>query len=201
MKKKIKFLTIFVAILCLIPTIAFAKEKVNVYMFRGEGCGYCARAIAYFRTLQEDEDYKDKFNVVTYEVWNDANNSKLMAAVADELGKTVNGVPFIIIGSKTFNGYAANYNEDIEKAIDDNYDSKSYSDVVAKVIKDNDYEEKATVTTLDDIKETTTEESSNNTSTSNSKTESEEKSNTGIIIGICCVFIGGLGALIFVSRS
>ena len=198
--KNLKKLTILViALVCFVPSVVFAKDKVNVYMFRGEGCGYCARAIAYFRELIKDDDYKDKFDLVTYEVWNDENNSKLMAAVADELDETVNGVPFIVIGDTAFGGYSSSYNEDIEKAIDDSYSDKKYKDVVADVISKNDYKDKVTITKLDDIKETTTESASTTSKTdSNAK---DEKSNTGIIIGVVCIVLGGLGALIYVSRS
>lgn len=198
--KKVKYLIIAViCALCLVPNLVSAKsDKVTVYMFRGEGCGYCKKAIAYFRELAEDKDYKDKFELKTYEVWNNTNNSKLMAAVADKLGEEVNGVPFIIIGEKTFGGYAESFNSEIEKAIDDNFGSKDYTDVVAKTIKDSNYEEKVEMTTLSDIKEDTT---SNETSNTNSSEEKDEESNTGVIIGIACIVIGGLAALIYVSRS
>ena len=130
--KNIKY--IFVALIVLLfPFVASAKDKVNVYLFRGEGCPHCEEAMEFFDSLSEEDEYKDLFNLVKKEVWYDENNSKLMQEVADALNEQVNGVPYIVIGSKTFSGYAESMDSEIKEAIKTAYDDKEYKDVVSEV--------------------------------------------------------------------
>ena len=130
--KKLSYLLV-AAIILLFPFVASAKEKVNVYMFRGEGCPHCEEALEFFDTLSADEEYKDLYKLVTYEVWYDETNSKLMSDVADALGEQVSGVPYIVIGTKTFAGYAAAYDDKIKDAIKTAYEDEEYKDVVKQV--------------------------------------------------------------------
>ena len=135
--KKLSYLLV-AAIILLFPFVASAKEKVNVYIFRGEGCPHCEEALEFFDTLEEDSEYKDLYKLVTYEVWYDETNSKLMQDVADALGEQASGVPYIVIGSKTFSGYAASYDDKIKDAIKTAYEDKDYKDVV-KLVKTGKY--------------------------------------------------------------
>ena len=130
--KKLSYLLV-AAIILLFPFVASAKEKVNVYIFRGEGCPHCEEALEFFDTLSADEEYKDLYKLVTYEVWYDETNSKLMSDVADALGDEVSGVPYIVIGTKTFAGYAASYDDKIKDAIKTAYEDEEYKDVVKQV--------------------------------------------------------------------
>lgn len=132
--KKLSYLLV-AAIILLFPFVAGAKEKVNVYIFRGEGCPHCEEALEFFDTLEQDEEYKDLYKLVTYEVWYDENNSKLMQDVADALGEQASGVPYIVIGSKTFSGYASSYDDKIKDAIKTAYEDSDYKDVVKQVKK------------------------------------------------------------------
>lgn len=132
--KKLSYLLV-AAIILVFPFVASAKEKVNVYMFRGEGCPHCEEALEFFDTLSNDEEYKDLYKMVTYEVWYDEANSKLMQNVADALGEQASGVPYTVIGKKTFSGYAASYDERIKDAIKEASEDKEYKDVVAEVKK------------------------------------------------------------------
>ena len=106
--KKIKYLLV-AAIILLFPFIASAKGKITVYVFRGEGCPHCEEALEFFDELSQDEEYKDIFKLVTYEVWYDEENQTLMKSVADALGEDVSGVPYIIIGTKTLLFLIFNY--------------------------------------------------------------------------------------------
>lgn len=132
--KKISHL--FIAfILLLIPFAVSAKEKVNVYLFRGEGCPHCEEALEFFDALSQDEEYKDLYELKTYEVWYDTDNQELMKSVADALNKDVSGVPFIVIGSETYSGYASSMDEKIKTTIKDAYEDKDYKDIVKEVSK------------------------------------------------------------------
>lgn len=117
------------------PETTAAKEKVNVYLFRGEGCPHCEEAIEWFdNTLSKDDEYSSKYNLVSYEVWYDETNSALMEKVAESLETSANGVPFIVIGDRYFSGFSASSSPDqIKDAINAAYDNADYQDVVSSV--------------------------------------------------------------------
>lgn len=96
------------------------KSEVNVYVFRGEGCGFCAKALSFFEEIEEE--YGKYFNLVTYEVWNDTENAELMNQMAEYLGENITGVPFIIVGEKTFPGFDESWGEEIKSEIMSQYD-------------------------------------------------------------------------------
>ena len=113
------------------------KNKVNVYLFRGEGCPHCAEAEEWFKELAKDEEYSKYYELIDFEVWYDQDNSKLMDKVAKELGTEASGVPFIVIGKKYFSGFSSDMSEDIKKEIKKAYEDKEYKDVVSKIKKSN----------------------------------------------------------------
>lgn len=132
--KKIKSLLLVLTILAVFPLGVFAKEKVNVYLFKREGCMYCAGALSFFESLSEDEEYQNYFNLVTKDVSN-IENSNLMNKTAKKLGVTLSGVPFIVIGEQHFEGYTESYNDSLKEAIKNAYEHES-RDVVAEGNKD-----------------------------------------------------------------
>lgn len=95
-----------------------AKDsQVNIYLFRGSGCGYCHKFLEYAaNTLMKD--YNDKVNVVAYEVWYDENNGELFNGIATMLNSSADGVPFIVIGDQVFTGYSEDMNGSIVSAIE-----------------------------------------------------------------------------------
>jgi len=163
MKKKLIFLLVLVGILFL-PISAYAKQKeyntldlkgtlaaenikeefksykpnkdaITIYMFRGNGCGYCRAFLTFLNGITEE--YGKYFKLVSYEVWNDQNNGTLMNEVSTFMGAQATGVPYIVIGDKTFAGYSSEYDEDIKKAIKDLYETKPKKryDVMKKMKK------------------------------------------------------------------
>lgn len=107
-------------------------DKVTVYLFRGKGCSHCYEFLEY---VSSDliKEYGNYFKLVSYEVWNDSNNAQLMQEVSDYLGDDASGVPYIVIGDKTFNGYAESMNDEIKNAIKDLYDSEDRYDVLKQI--------------------------------------------------------------------
>ena len=154
MKKYIAFLLLIL----LMPTIALAKvesntlseaikdegiendlgdyddneEKPVIYLFRGKGCSHCYEFLEYAST-DLVKNYGDKFRLQTYEVWNNKDNANLMQSVSDYFNDNASGVPYIVIGEKTFNGYSKSMNKDIESAIDKLNESEKKFDVLKKV--------------------------------------------------------------------
>lgn len=131
MKKSGLLLVIFVVIIVLIIGLMLflnpEKEKINVYLFWGDGCPHCEHAKEFFNNNSE---YNRYYDLVEYEVWYDIDNEKLMEKVKEELNISVTGVPLIVIGSKYFSGYSGSLNEKINETILSMYNSKEYVDIV-----------------------------------------------------------------------
>ena len=120
-------------------------DAITIYMFRGKGCGYCHAFLEFMDSITEE--YGKYFKMVSFEVWNDSKNSKLMNNVSDFLGEPAGGVPYIIIGDKVFGGYTTEYDEAIKEAIVNEYNRSNkerynlleeYSKSGNTVVKTND---------------------------------------------------------------
>ena len=110
-----------------------SEDKINIYLFRGNGCGHCKNFITF---LYENIDELGKyFNLVSYEIFYNEDNSKLMSEVSKFFGEEATGVPYIVIGDKYFSGFGEGMKEDIKKAIKDLYDSKERYDVFEEMDK------------------------------------------------------------------
>lgn len=140
--KKVSFLII--ALLLILPFMiginnvsAAKKNKVNVYIFRGEGCPHCEEAIEWFEDeLANDEEYSNYYKLVKYEVWYDESNKNLMDQVATELGTSASGVPFIVVGDKYFSGFSKESSpSQLKEEIKKQYENKDYQDIVDAVKK------------------------------------------------------------------
>ena len=103
--KKIKLLVVALLTIILLPfnINAAEKDQINVYIFKGDGCGYCAAALEFFESIESE--YGAYFDLVEREVWYDEDNATLMSEVAAYFGEEVRGVPYIVIGDKTFQGF------------------------------------------------------------------------------------------------
>ncbi len=99
-------------------------DQAIVYLFRGQGCGYCKAFLTFLNSISKQ--YGDKFKLVSFEVWYDESNNNLMNEVSEFTGEEAGGVPYIVIGKKVFPGYDSAWNEDIIKAITDLYDNQNY---------------------------------------------------------------------------
>ena len=135
MKKAKVLLGIFISILILPFTVlAEENQKVNVYFFYGDGCSYCAQAEEFFNSIEDE--YGDHYNLVMYETWNNSDNVDLMNEVADLRKEEPEGVPYIIIGDQSWQGYTSSYDEEIiskietdyNTAVDERYDIMNYID-------------------------------------------------------------------------
>lgn len=103
------------------------SKQATIYIFRGQGCGFCRKLLSYLNSISND--YGKYFKVVSFEVWNDSKNSALMSKVATLKGDSANGVPYYIIGDETFGGYSEEYNDRIVKAIMNVYNNDDSKDV------------------------------------------------------------------------
>lgn len=108
------------------------EEKPVIYLFRGKGCSHCYEFLEYASSDLVKEK-GNKFRMVTYEVWNNEANAELMQKVSDYFKDDASGVPYIVIGDKTFNGYSNSMNKEIEEAIDKLNESEEKFDVLTKI--------------------------------------------------------------------
>lgn len=136
--KKLKLLLVIALAVMIMPFNVFASEdneKVNVYFFRGEGCGYCEAGLEWFDEIEEE--YGDMYELYTYETWYDEDNANLLDAVAEVRDEDVQGVPYIVIGNQSWNGFDSSYEDEIldkieeeyETAADERYDVMNYVDL------------------------------------------------------------------------
>lgn len=141
--KKVKILLVMLLLAFVVPFTVNAEEEnatagevtkkeITVYMFRGEGCGFCEKALTFFESIEEE--YGQYFELVTYEVWNSVTNQELMQDVGVYLNKSISGVPFIIIGETTFGGFQDSWGDQIKEAIMTEYNKSEEEriDVVEK---------------------------------------------------------------------
>ena len=187
--KYIKYLVVLLAIFLVLPFGVFAEDennttsesettvsnddkKVNLYLFRGEGCPHCAEAEEWFDSIKGK--YGDYFKVVDYEVWNDEDNAKLMKKVAKLRNEDVSGVPYIIIGDKSWNGFDESYEDEMIDQI-----KSVYSQDVSKRYDIMNYV---------------------NDSSSNSKTKKSSSSDVLALI-IILIVAGGAGYGIYYARK
>ncbi len=174
--KKIKLLLVALISVVLLPLSinAASNEKITVHIFRGEGCGYCKAALSFFDSIKEE--YGQYYELEEHEVWYDEDNATLMSNVAAYFNEEVNGVPYIIIGDKTFQGYTESYNDEIKQAIKDAYDSGKFEDRVKQV-------QDGTATT------------------SNTSKKDKDKDNNTTTIIIIAVALVGFVALFYFARD
>ncbi len=171
--KKIKSFLLVVALILILPFCVSAEDKdpVNVYIFTWTTCPHCKAAKAFFNELKEDDEYKDLFNLVDYETGSNEDNQALAEKVAEAFDEDFDGVPYIVIGEKTFSGYVESWNEDIKTAIRDYYDSDNREDVVATIRDGGEYNKKSNST------------------------------DTIIAIAIIVVALAGFGYIVYLSRK
>lgn len=139
-KKKLTFIIITIILLFIISICYFYKiktgnqnnnfdlndikkvqNKVNIYLFWGDGCPHCKNEHEYLKSLKKE--YGKYFNLYVFEVWYSEANAKLMFEFALANNEDINSIPYTIIGSKTFNGFNDSMKKDLLDAILEEKDS------------------------------------------------------------------------------
>ena len=100
------FLTLILAIIFVLPNIAFAQEqpapKVYLTVFYGDGCSHCAKEEIFLDKLEKEFP---SLVVRRLEVWYNQDNVKIMKEIAINLNINVAGVPLTVIGDEVISGY------------------------------------------------------------------------------------------------
>ena len=119
-----------------VETIKFKEKKINIYFFWGDGCPHCEEEYEFWDSIIDD--YKDKINhIYGLEVWNNKKNANSMKKFAKYKGDEIKGVPYTIIGEKSFIGFDKSKKKIIKKAIDEAYKNNNSYDVYKEMKKEN----------------------------------------------------------------
>lgn len=182
--KKFRFLLILVVSILVLPLFVNAEVKpdvdfdydsdlVPIYFFRGEGCPHCAEAEEWFASV--NDQIKNKAVLVGYETWGNEDNAKLLEQVGEVMKQDVEGVPYIVIGNKSWSGFSKDYENDILETIDKVYNTK----------KDERYD---VLTYVKDLA---------------NGSKKDGKADTGSIIAIIVMILaaGGIGTGIYFARK
>ena len=102
-----------------LENIVYNENKVNIYFFWGNGCPHCEEEFKFIKSIENK--YKDYFTLNTFEVWHNKDNAEILKQFADAMGDEVSGVPYTIIGNKTFTGFSEKYEEQFLQAIEEQY--------------------------------------------------------------------------------
>lgn len=128
MKKILLILTMFL----IIPFAKVNAQTVDVTMFYGSGCPHCAKEEKYLKVLEKQ--LGQNINVQTYEVWDNKENNELLTKVRTTLNDKEEGVPFTVIGNKTFNGFSDKIAKEIKQTIFNNLKQNSLN--ITELIKE-----------------------------------------------------------------
>lgn len=161
-------------------------EKVKIYIFRGNGCPHCETAVVEFYEL--GDKYDDYLEVVSYEVWENSDNSLLASAVAKSLGHNLTGVPFIVVGDKYMSGMPDGALNTLVNYALEFYQKADYKDMVKEEIKKGNYPgiEELTVKEVYEAKYAKNEDDTNN---------------TWVVATIFVVLIAGFAGLVYVGKK
>lgn len=163
-------------------------KKVNFYLFRLSGCGHCAAEMQFLDSIVPE--YRDKLNIIVFEVSSHEGNSKLVNDVATELGKKIGGFPVAVIGDQLIEGYADQISSQFIEAIEKAYNEQT-EDIVGKFL-----EKKYSKLKKETLYDAMDEEGLDYTS------KEGVKSNDGLIIAAFFgVIVISLGILIYFSRK
>ena len=128
-----KLLYIFVLLICIIPIgvkaiaedyvdklyevvgVETESDKINLYLFRGEGCPHCKKEKEWLKTIEKK--YGDYLNIYEYEVWYNKENQEKYVKATEVLEFNTNSIPFTIIGDKKFVGFSDTIKSSIEDTI------------------------------------------------------------------------------------
>lgn len=167
-------------------TKSSSKSKVNLYLFRRTGCPHCADELVYLDKIIND--YKDKINIVVYDV-TAGGNSKLIEDVANTLKYQINGVPFTLIGSEYIEGFGTPTEDSLKELIEKQYEAQP-DDLVESLLDENIYSDLVKTDLYDAMKEENLEITSKKTKQSNI-----------VPIVVFSLIIVGTGALIYYARK
>ncbi len=112
-------------------------KRVNIYVFRKDGCLNCKNLYTNFIATKLLASHGDKIRITSYEVFNNAINYSLLdkaKTLLNEYDPNGYATPIVFIGDKTFSGADALQKEtEIQNAIDTLYNSNNRYDILEEL--------------------------------------------------------------------
>ena len=102
-----------------IENLKYDENKVNIYFFWGNGCPHCEKEFEFFESIETE--YGDYFTLNTFETWYSEDNREILEQFASNMDDEITGVPYTIIGNKSFKGFSERYEEEMLVAIKEQY--------------------------------------------------------------------------------
>lgn len=119
-----------------VENIKFKDKKINIYFFWGDGCPHCEEEYEFWDSIIDK--YKNKINkIYGLEVWNNKKNANNMKKFAKFKGDEIKGVPYTIIGEKTFVGFEKSKKKAMIEAIEEAYKNGNTYDIYREMTKEN----------------------------------------------------------------
>lgn len=112
--------------------INYLDNKINLYVFWGDGCPHCESLGKFLSQLPEE--YTSLFNLVSFETWNDAEGGKLLKEFGAALKEEAAGVPFFIVGDKVFKGYSERMDDLVKQTIKSAYEKATKNQKIDRSI-------------------------------------------------------------------
>ena len=86
--------------------IHFDDNKINFYIFWGNGCIHCEHLFEYLDEIWPG--YSQYFNLYAFEIWDNKDNMKIMDYFMEQLGQPTGQAttPTFIIGDQLFQGFS-----------------------------------------------------------------------------------------------
>ena len=153
-------------------------DGVNVYLIWGNGCPHCTEFIDFISNYYKEFSH---INLYAFEVWENSKNASLLDAVGKEFNTEVRGVPFIVIGDKTFSGYGKSMDDSIKTAIQNEYKkpaSKRINKFEVAATASTKTTTTTTTTTTKEIIQTTTITTDSTIKNNNNQAEQKEEKKT-----------------------
>ena len=123
-----------------VKNIKFKDKKINIYFFWGDGCPHCEEEYEFWDSILND--YKTKINhIYGLEVWNNKENANEMKKVAEYKDEKIKGVPYTIIGDKSFIGFDKSMKKQMKKKIEELYKDGNKYDIYKEMKKKDDKNE------------------------------------------------------------
>jgi len=107
-------------------------KQVIVYFFRGKDESKSNAFLNYLNGIYEE--YGKYFKLKSYEIFENADNKKLMDNVIDYLSANINDAPFIVVGDTYFATYDDSINENFLNTIVSEYNNEKRVDKVEEVL-------------------------------------------------------------------
>lgn len=110
------FLLVLSALLALteIRSVSAEQSVVNVYIFEGEGCPYCAQAIAHLQSLAEQDE---RIVIHDFEIYHNLENREIFFAFGEAFGFEPKYVPTIFVGDQYWVGFSDTIQAEIDGKI------------------------------------------------------------------------------------